>query len=57
MRVSARETGAKTRPLNVPGLSGSSGLPIGVQLVARPFAEPLLIESGRLVQSLIGRST
>jgi Asp-tRNA(Asn)/Glu-tRNA(Gln) amidotransferase A subunit family amidase len=33
--------------LTVPGARGASGLPIGVQLVARPYREALLLRAGR----------
>ena len=33
--------------LNLPGASGTSGLPIGIQLVARPYHEAVLIHAGR----------
>ena len=33
--------------LNLPGASGASGLPIGIQLVARPYHEAVLIHAGR----------
>lgn len=36
--------------LTVPGALGESGLPIGVQLVARPFCEDALIGVGRRLQ-------
>lgn len=35
--------------LTVPGLIGATGLPIGVQLVARRFDEATLIEAGRIL--------
>jgi Asp-tRNA(Asn)/Glu-tRNA(Gln) amidotransferase A subunit family amidase len=39
--------------LNVPGFVGSTGLPIGVQLVARPFEEELLLQVGQRLSDLI----
>jgi Asp-tRNA(Asn)/Glu-tRNA(Gln) amidotransferase A subunit family amidase len=39
--------------LTVPGLAGATGLPIGVQLVARPAHEHLLLAAGRRLASSI----
>lgn len=39
--------------LSVPGLVGASGLPIGVQLIARPYAEGMLLEAGRALAALL----
>ncbi|MGH9305364.1 MAG: amidase [Acidimicrobiales bacterium] len=40
--------------LTVPGALGSTGMPIGVQLVARPYHESLLICAGRKLASTRG---
>jgi len=37
--------------LSVPGSVGATGLPIGVQLVARPYAEDVLVAAGRRLSS------
>lgn len=39
--------------LSVPGLLGAMGLPIGVQLIARPFEDDKLIRAGRQLRDLI----
>ena len=38
--------------LSVPGFVGASGLPIGVQLVARPYRESLLVRAGRELEAM-----
>jgi aspartyl-tRNA(Asn)/glutamyl-tRNA(Gln) amidotransferase subunit A len=51
-----------TGPFNLTGLPAISvpcgfaddGLPIGVQLVARPFAEPVLFQVAEMVERQIG---
>jgi Asp-tRNA(Asn)/Glu-tRNA(Gln) amidotransferase A subunit family amidase len=40
--------------LSVPGFVGNTGLPIGVQLVARPFEEELLLQVGESLSDRIG---
>jgi Asp-tRNA(Asn)/Glu-tRNA(Gln) amidotransferase A subunit family amidase len=42
--------------LNVPGFVGSSGLPIGVQLIARPYREELLLRCGMALFAAIPES-
>jgi amidase len=44
-----------TPTLNVPGLTGKSGLPIGVQLVGRPGADWELLEAGQLLGELLAQ--
>lgn len=39
--------------LTVPGATGRTGLPIGVQLVARPFREDVLITAGRRLAAVL----
>jgi len=43
--------------LNVPGFVGSSGLPIGVQLVARPYGEESLLRAGMALFDAIPKSS
>jgi Asp-tRNA(Asn)/Glu-tRNA(Gln) amidotransferase A subunit family amidase len=40
--------------LSVPGALGSTGMPIGVQLVARPFRDALLLRAGRMLARGLG---
>ncbi|MDQ3827387.1 MAG: amidase family protein [Actinomycetota bacterium] len=41
--------------ISVPCGFDDAGLPVGVQLVARPFAEPLLYQAAAALQQQIGR--
>ena len=43
--------------LSVPGLVGATGMPIGVQLVARPYHEALLIRGGQMLSASLGQQT
>lgn len=42
--------------LSVPGLGGDTGMPIGVQLVARPHADASLLAAGHVMAEAIGVS-
>jgi Asp-tRNA(Asn)/Glu-tRNA(Gln) amidotransferase A subunit family amidase len=43
--------------LTVPGLVGATGMPIGVQLVARPYHEALLIQGGQILTASLKQQT
>ena len=43
--------------LSVPGRVGATGMPIGVQLVARPYHEALLIRGGQMLTASLGQQT
>jgi aspartyl-tRNA(Asn)/glutamyl-tRNA(Gln) amidotransferase subunit A len=41
--------------IRVPCGFGDNGLPIGLQLVAQPFAEPVLYQAGAALERQVGR--
>ena len=43
--------------LTVPGRVGATGMPIGVQLVARPYHEALLIRGGQMLSASLRQQT
>ena len=40
--------------LSVPGMVGATGMPIGVQLIARPHDDERLLHAGRLLAAALG---